>query len=132
MTISLSGHTAIAVLGVTEIARVGRRWLTALAMVIALFEIAAVLILRAHYTMDVFTGIVTGLYAAHLAGLISTTLRGYKIPGEVKSTDGLGWITETVIEQRCNTYRTEPDTDRDHTNALRPAQTIRLGPKPKA
>jgi hypothetical protein len=79
-----SGHTAIAVLGVTEIARVRRRWLTTLAMLIALFEIAAVLILRAHYTMDVFTGIVTGLYAAHLAGLISITLRGNKIPGELR------------------------------------------------
>jgi hypothetical protein len=78
-----SGHTAIAVLAVTEIARVGRRWLTALGVLIIVFEIAIVLILRAHYTMDVFTGIVTGLYAAHLAGLISTTLRGNKIPGEL-------------------------------------------------
>jgi hypothetical protein len=78
-----SGHTAIAVLAVTEIARVGRRWLTALGVLIVVFEIAAVLILRAHYTMDVFTGIVTGLYAAHLADLISTRLRGNKIPGEL-------------------------------------------------
>lgn len=77
-----SGHTAIAVLAITEIARVGRRWLTALGVLIVVFEIAAVLILRAHYTMDVFTGIMTGLYAAHLAGLISTTLRSNKIPGE--------------------------------------------------
>jgi len=80
---SFSGHTAIAVLGLTEIARVGRRWLTALGMLIVLFEIAVVLILRAHYTMDVFTGIVTGLYAAHLADLISTALRDNKIPGEL-------------------------------------------------
>jgi len=78
-----SGHTAIAVLAVTEIARVGRRWLTALGVLIIVFEIATVLILRAHYTMDVFTGIMTGLYAAHLADLISTTLRGNKIPGEL-------------------------------------------------
>jgi PAP2 superfamily C-terminal len=78
-----SGHTAIAVLAVTEIARVGRRWLTTLGVLIALFEIATVLILRAHYTMDVFTGIVTGIYAAHLAGLISTTVRSGKIPSEL-------------------------------------------------
>jgi len=78
-----SGHTAIAVLAVTEIARVGRRWLTALGVLIVVFEIATVLILRAHYTMDVFTGIMTGLYAAHLAGLISTTLRSNKIPREL-------------------------------------------------
>jgi hypothetical protein len=67
-----SGHTAIAVLGVTEIARLGRRWLTGFGVLIAIFEIVTVLALRAHYTMDVFTGIVTGLYAAHLAGWIST------------------------------------------------------------
>jgi len=66
-----SGHTAIAVLAVTEIARVGRYWLTALGVLIVLFEVVTVLILRAHYTMDVFTGIVTGLYAAHLANCIS-------------------------------------------------------------
>jgi len=62
-----SGHTAIAVLGATELARLGKRWLTTLAILIVIFEIATVLILRAHYTMDVFTGAVTGLYAAHLA-----------------------------------------------------------------
>jgi PAP2 superfamily protein len=67
-----SGHTAIAVLGVTEITRFGKRWLTTLGLLIALFEVATVLILRAHYTMDVFTGIVTGLYAAYLAGWISS------------------------------------------------------------
>lgn len=63
-----SGHTAIAVLAVTEIARLRKHWLTALGIVVAVFEIATVLVLRAHYTMDVFTGIVTGLYAAYLAG----------------------------------------------------------------
>jgi len=62
-----SGHTAIAVLAATEIARLGRRWLTVLALSIVVFEIATVLVLRAHYTMDVFTGVVTGLLAAHLA-----------------------------------------------------------------
>jgi|SRR5580692_589462 hypothetical protein len=62
-----SGHTAIAVLGAAELARAGRRWLTAGAVGIVLFEAATVLILRAHYTMDVFTGLIAGLYAAHLA-----------------------------------------------------------------
>jgi hypothetical protein len=67
-----SGHTAIAVLGVTEITRFGKRWLTGLGVLIALFEITTVLVLRAHYTMDVFTGIVTGLYAAYVASWISS------------------------------------------------------------
>jgi hypothetical protein len=66
-----SGHTAIAVLAATEMARVGRRWLTGLGVVIVVFEVLTVLVLRAHYTMDVVTGIVTGLYAAHLANYIS-------------------------------------------------------------
>jgi len=35
------------------------------------FEMLTVLVLRAHYTMDVFTGVVTGLYAAHLANCIT-------------------------------------------------------------
>jgi hypothetical protein len=50
-----SGHTAIAVLGVTEIARLGHSWVTALGVGIVVFEVLTVLILRAHYTMDVFT-----------------------------------------------------------------------------
>jgi hypothetical protein len=62
-----SGHTAIAVLGAKELAGFGRRWLTAIAVVVVLFEIAAVLVLRAHYTMDVFTGAVTALYVSSVA-----------------------------------------------------------------
>ena len=69
-----SGHTAIAVLGATELARTGKRWLTVAGVAIVLFEAATVLVLRAHYTMDVFTGLVTGLYAAHLAEGISARL----------------------------------------------------------
>lgn len=67
-----SGHTAIATLGAMELARVGKRWLTAAAAGIVLFEAATVLVLRAHYTLDVFTGLVTGLYAAYLAERIAT------------------------------------------------------------
>jgi len=67
-----SGHTAIATLGAVELARGGKRWLTVAAVGIVLFEAATVLVLRAHYTMDVFTGLVTGLYAAYLAERIAT------------------------------------------------------------
>jgi hypothetical protein len=70
-----SGHTAIAVLAATELARAGKRWITVGAVGIVLFEAATVLILRAHYTMDVFTGLVTGLYAAHLAERIAAYAR---------------------------------------------------------
>jgi predicted secreted protein len=67
-----SGHTAIAVLAATEMARAGRRWLTGLGVSIVIFEVFTVLVLRAHYTMDVFTGIVTGLCAARMAEVISS------------------------------------------------------------
>jgi hypothetical protein len=70
-----SGHTAIAVLAATELARAGKRWITVCAVGIVLFEAATVLILRAHYTMDVFTGLVTGLYAAHLAERIAASIQ---------------------------------------------------------
>ncbi len=69
-----SAHTAIAVLGATELARLGRRWLKLVAIVIVLFEVTTVLVLRAHYTMDVFTAIVAALYVAHLAERISQPL----------------------------------------------------------
>jgi hypothetical protein len=69
-----SGHTAIAVFAATQLARFARRWLTALALVIVLFEIATVLVLRAHYTMDVFTGIVTALWVAVVSDRISPSV----------------------------------------------------------
>lgn len=47
-----------------ELARLRRPWLTALAVIVVVFEIATVLILRAHYTMDVFTGVVAALWVA--------------------------------------------------------------------
>jgi len=69
-----SGHTAIAVFGAIELSRLRRNWLTAIAVLIACFEVATVLILRAHYTMDVFTGIVAALWIAHFAEVISPRL----------------------------------------------------------
>jgi hypothetical protein len=66
-----SGHTAIAVFGGIELARLGRRWLTIVAVGIVLFEIATVLILRAHYTMDVFTGLLAALCVARFSALVS-------------------------------------------------------------
>jgi membrane-associated phospholipid phosphatase len=61
-----SGHTAIAVFAATEIARLKKTWLTALAVLTALFEIVTVLVLRAHYTMDIFAGMITALWVASI------------------------------------------------------------------
>ena len=62
-----SGHTAVAVLGAVELARLGRPWLRRVGVALALFEVVVVLALRAHYTMDVFTGAVAALYIAQVA-----------------------------------------------------------------
>ncbi len=57
-----SGHTAIAVFGAAQLIRLRKPWLTALAWGLVLFEAGTVIVLRAHYTMDVFTGAVTALW----------------------------------------------------------------------
>jgi len=81
-----SAHTAIAVFAATELARLGRSWLKALAVFIIAFEAATVLVLRVHYTMDVFTAIITALYVAHITERISPgldrRLARYLAPGE--------------------------------------------------
>src|SRR2546427_7139637 len=79
-----SGHTAIAVFGAMELSRFRRKWLTVAAMLIVVFEVASVLILRAHYTMDVFTGIVAALWVSHLSERISPRLDRLlgKFPGQ--------------------------------------------------
>ncbi len=62
-----SGHTALAVLGAIEICRIAPWWLGAIAILIAIGEALIVLILRAHYTMDVITGALAAWLAADLA-----------------------------------------------------------------
>jgi hypothetical protein len=62
-----SGHTAIAVLGAIEVAKMAPGWMAVAAALIAVLEAATVLILRAHYTMDVLTAVVAAFCAAGLA-----------------------------------------------------------------
>jgi hypothetical protein len=52
-----SGHTAVAVVGAIELARGAPPWLAAAGAVVAVGEMAAVIVLRAHYLMDVFTAV---------------------------------------------------------------------------
>jgi hypothetical protein len=63
-----SGHTAIAVYSAATLAGEWGPWGLALGAVIAVFEATTVLVLRAHYTMDVFTGIVCALWVYSLSG----------------------------------------------------------------
>jgi hypothetical protein len=65
-----SGHTAIAVYGAVELARLGGPWI-ALGIALAVIEATTVLVLRAHYTMDVFAAIVTGLWVAGVADVLA-------------------------------------------------------------
>jgi len=66
-----SGHTGLAVLGACELGRSRRPGWIALGVALALFEAATVICLRAHYTMDVFTGAVTALWVSQVAEKIA-------------------------------------------------------------
>ncbi len=66
-----SGHTALVVLGAIEAAHYGPAWLAGIATVIALGEILVVLVLRAHYTLDVVAGVFAAIFAADVAGRLS-------------------------------------------------------------
>jgi hypothetical protein len=66
-----SGHTAIAVFGATQLARTKQPALVFLGFALALFEMAAVIVLRAHYTIDVFAGAIAALWAAVVAERIA-------------------------------------------------------------
>lgn len=63
-----SGHTAIAVYGAATLAGHWGFWGLVIGLVIAVFEALTVLVLRAHYTMDVFTGIIAALWVYSLSG----------------------------------------------------------------
>jgi hypothetical protein len=66
-----SGHTAIAVYGAATLAGDWGNWGLVLGVIIAIFEAMTVLVLRAHYTMDVFTGIVCALWVYSLSGKLA-------------------------------------------------------------
>ena len=70
-----SGHTAIAVFGAIEVGRLGRRWLP-LAAVIVVFEVDVVLVLWAHYTMDVYAGAITAVCMAFVAERLAPACDG--------------------------------------------------------
>lgn len=72
-----SGHTAIAVTCAIELMRIGNNMqrscgsgyflLDALALSFVALEVSTVLVLRAHWTLDVFTGALAGRYATIVA-----------------------------------------------------------------
>lgn len=69
-----SGHTAIAVLGALQLAHHGPLWLAALGAIVAVIEAATVIILRAHYSMDVFAAPFVAVSADLSARYLAPTL----------------------------------------------------------
>jgi hypothetical protein len=66
-----SGHTAIAVLGAIAAAAAGPPWLAAAALAAAVLEALVVLVLRAHYTMDVVAAACAAWCAWSLGGALA-------------------------------------------------------------
>ena len=69
-----SGHTALAVLGAIHAAHSGPLWLAIAAGIIAFGEALVVLVLRAHYTLDVVAGAFAAFVAYDIAMAISPSL----------------------------------------------------------
>ena len=69
-----SGHTAMAVYGGIELGRRFGRLGMGAGLMFAVFQVVVVLVLRAHYTMDVFTGGVVAILAAVAAGWLAGPL----------------------------------------------------------
>src|SRR5687767_63957 len=58
-----SGHTAVSVVGALQLIHFAPTWVAALAVILATIEAVTVIVLRAHYTMDVFAAIVAACVA---------------------------------------------------------------------
>jgi hypothetical protein len=69
-----SGHTALAVYGALELGAWGGTGWAVAGAALATFEIAVVIVLRAHYTMDVFAGAVAAFAAWVVAGWLAPTV----------------------------------------------------------
>ncbi len=83
-----SGHTAIAVYAATEVARLKSNRLTVLAVLVAAFEILTVLVLRAHYTMDVFTGLIAALLVAATIDRVAAPIDRFVDKQESRKQEG--------------------------------------------
>jgi xanthine/uracil permease len=69
-----SGHTALAFFGATELMHTGNSYLAGLGILASLYQVAVMLALRAHWTMDIFAGGVTALWIAELVAQISPSI----------------------------------------------------------
>ena len=65
-----SGHTALAVYGALQVSALGLPWLGGIAIVMAAAEIAVVIALRAHWTLDVIAGAAAAIVAGYASGAL--------------------------------------------------------------
>ena len=72
-----SGHTAIAVLGAISLSHAAPPWVGAAAWVVASAEVLVVLVLRAHYTMDVITAACAAWCAWSFGGAVAPAVDGW-------------------------------------------------------
>lgn len=72
-----SGHTALAVLGAIEICHLAPWWVGALAVLVALGQVFIVIVLRAHYTLDVIAGAFAAWFGVDLAERIAPMIDGW-------------------------------------------------------
>lgn len=69
-----SGHTALAVLGALELIQLGNPLFTFLGIFVIAFQVITVLLLRAHWTMDVFTGAIAALWTHQFVLRVAPTV----------------------------------------------------------
>jgi hypothetical protein len=83
-----SGHTALAIFGSIVLGQWGGPAWAAVGVLIAVFEMTAVIVLRAHYTLDVFAGGVAAFAAAVIADWVGPNCDLWLV--EVGQRIGLG------------------------------------------
>jgi len=83
-----SGHTAIIVYALAELSVLRRVWLTAFGVACVLIVMVGLFSLRAHYTMDVYAGLVTPLFAFLVASSIARVLDPILEGGAKKAIPG--------------------------------------------
>lgn len=69
-----SGHTALAVLGALELIQLGNPLFTLVGIFVIAFQVITVLLLRAHWTMDVFTGAIAALWTHQFVLRVAPTV----------------------------------------------------------
>jgi len=66
-----SGHTGVSFIAALELARFKKPWLTTLGFSIFIYEVISVIVMQVHYTMDVFTAMMTVLCLTDLCSHIA-------------------------------------------------------------